>query len=102
MAPDLCADVAALINPLPLEAGAQNEDDDGAQAAAGQVMQEREETAEALRASWEYGDCDPLLSTLQGLRTRRLELEAQMRLLIAYGRQFSHPPPYKLPDPPAA
>ena len=33
-----------------------------------------------------------------GLRQQRLRLEAQMRLLIAYARHFTHPRPYKLID----
>ena len=41
---------------------------------------------------------DPLLSTLARLRQERLRLEADMRLLIAYGRRFTHPRPYKLID----
>ncbi len=48
--------------------------------------------------SWSEEDIDPLLSTLTFLRNRRLQLEADMRLLIAYGRCFTHPRPYKLID----
>src|SRR5436189_3522600 len=54
--------------------------------------------AESLRMSWSEEDIDPLLSTLADLRNRRLQLEADMRLLIAYGRCFTHPRPYKLID----
>ena len=54
--------------------------------------------AEGLRMSWAEEDIDPLLSTLTALRNRRLQLEADMRLLIAYGRCFTHPRPYKLID----
>ena len=66
--------------------------------AAEAAWQEREETAEGLRMSWAEEDIDPLLSTLTSLRNRRLQLEADMRLLIAYGRCFTHPRPYKLID----
>ena len=66
--------------------------------AAEAAWQEREETAEGLRMSWAEEDTDPLLSTLTSLRNRRLQLEADMRLLIAYGRCFTHPRPYKLID----
>ena len=48
--------------------------------------------------AWAEEDIDPLLSTLTSLRNRRLQLEADMRLLIAYGRCFTHPRPYKLID----
>jgi hypothetical protein len=54
--------------------------------------------AEDLRTGWSEEDIDPLLSTLSSLRNRRLQLEAEMRLLIAYGRCFTHPRPYKLID----
>ena len=50
------------------------------------------------RQVWSEEDIDPLLSTLTSLRNRRLQLEADMRLLIAYGRCFTHPRPYKLID----
>jgi hypothetical protein len=65
---------------------------------ASEAWQERESFAEALRFSWEEEDADPLLSTLADLRKRRLRLEADMRLLMAYGRCFTHPRPYKLID----
>ena len=54
--------------------------------------------AEDLRTGWSEADIDPLLSTLASLRNRGLRLEAEMRLLIAYGRCFTHPRPYKLID----
>ena len=54
--------------------------------------------AEDLRTAWSEGDIDPLLSTLSSLRNRRLQLEADMRLLVAYGRCFTYPRPYKLID----
>ncbi len=62
------------------------------------AWQERESFAELLRLSWQEEDADPLLSTLADLRQRRLRLEAGMRLLMAYGRCFTHPRPYKLID----
>ncbi len=96
---DMCADIAALLNPMPAPAGHGDESDDEAHShAAGAAWQEREERAEDLRTGWSEGDIDPLLSTLSSLRNRRLQLEADMRLLIAYGRCFTHPRPYKLID----
>ena len=47
----------------------------------------------ALRLARDEGGVDPLLSTLARLRQERLRLEADMRLLIAYGRRFTHPGP---------
>jgi len=90
---DICADIAAVLHPLP--APAEEHDDWGPPAS---YLEEREEEAEQLRLGWAEGGIDPLLSTLESLRARRLRLEADMRLLIAYARRFTHPRPYKLID----
>lgn len=90
---DICDDIAAVLHPMP----APGEDDDCGPP-TGQVWEERDETAQQLRLAWENGGEDPLLGTLEGLRARRLRLEADMRLLIAYARRFTHPRPYKLID----
>lgn len=92
----MCTDIAAVLNPMPAPADEDQEDDWGAP--AGRVWEEREEEARQLRLSWEEGGNDPLLATLASVRAQRLRLEADMRLLIAYGRRFTHPRPYKLID----
>jgi hypothetical protein len=95
----MCEDIAALLNPMPAHVENGDESDDESYAHATQAAwQEREEMAEDLRTRWSEGDIDPLLSTLTSLRNRRLQLEADMRVLIAYGRCFTHPRPYKLID----
>jgi hypothetical protein len=43
-------------------------------------------------------DGDPLLATLAGMRRQRLEAEQACRLLVAYGREFVRPRPYRLVD----
>lgn len=57
--------------------------------------------AERLRTAAEiagfYGH-DPLLTTLAGLRRQRHDLDAAMRRLLAYGREFTRPRPYRLAD----
>jgi hypothetical protein len=88
---DMCADIAALLNPMPDRT--DDEDDDAYGAMAEATSQEREDLAEALRMSWDEGNADPLLTTLGRLREQRLQLEADTRLLIAYGRCFSQPRP---------
>src|SRR6266496_2980550 len=96
---DMCEDIAALLNPMPAPVENGDESDEEAYShAAAAAWQEREEMAEDLRTGWSEGDMDPLLSTLDSLRNRRLQLEADMRLLCAYGRCFTHPRPYKLID----
>lgn len=94
---DMCAEIAALLNPFP-SPGADDPEGSSSEVPTEHILQEREELAESLRNSWSYGDLDPLLSTLSGLRRERLRLEAEMRMLIAYGRRFSRPRPYKLID----
>ena len=100
---DICADIAALLTPIPERpdhdtARDGNVDDDTYDDMAQEAWQERESLAETLRLSWQEEDADPLLSTLADLRQQRLRLEADMRLLMAYGRCFTHPRPYKLID----
>lgn len=57
--------------------------------------------AERLRATSEvvgfYGH-DPLLTTLARLRRQRHDLDAAIRRLLAYGREFTRPRPYRLAD----
>lgn len=90
---DICADIAAVLHPMP----SPTEEDDW-EPPTTQVWEEREEEAQQLRLMWDEGGSDPLLSTLESLRTQRLRLETDMRLLIAYARRFTHPRPYKLID----
>lgn len=62
--------------------------------------QRREVIAQRLRAGATTGahGGDPLLTTLASLRRQRLELEAATRRLLAYGREFARPRPYRLID----
>jgi hypothetical protein len=61
----------------------------------------REVVAERLRSTTKvvgfYGH-DPLLTTLATLRRQRHDLDAAMRRLLAYGREFIRPRPYRLTD----
>jgi hypothetical protein len=93
---DICADIATVLNPMP--APADQGHDDGWDAAAAATVQEQDDEASQLRLAWEQDGTDPLLSTLASLRARRLRIEADTRLLIAYARRFTHPRPYKLID----
>jgi hypothetical protein len=96
---DICADIATLLIPMPSREDQDPYlDDDTFYDMAQAAWKKRESMAEALRRSWQEAGADPLLSTLTDLRQRRLQLEADMRLLMAYGRRFTHPRPYKLID----
>lgn len=94
----MCADIAALLHPMPQRADVDDEGDEAYQAVAEAAWQRREELADELRLSLQEGGIDPLLSTLADLREQRLRLEEDMRLLMAYGRCFTSPRPYKLID----
>jgi hypothetical protein len=78
--------------PLPGGIGAVSE---------GQAADRRTLVAGRLRATARvvgfYGH-DPLLTTLAGLRRQRHDLDAAMRRLLAYGREFTRPRPYRLAD----
>jgi hypothetical protein len=57
--------------------------------------------AQRLRATAEivgFHGHDPLLTTLAGLRRQRHDLDAATRRLLAYGREFTRPRPYRLAD----
>ena len=95
---DTSAEIAALLHPMPEHTDHSDEGDEAFQAMAEDAWQQREELAEQLRRSWQEDGIDPLLSTLRGLAAERLQLEANMRLLMAYGRRFTSPRPYKLID----
>ncbi|MDA8068173.1 MAG: hypothetical protein M0T77_06135 [Actinomycetota bacterium] len=66
-----------------------------------QAAERRVLVAERLRATAGvvgfYGH-DPLLTTLAGLRRQRHDLDAATRRLLAYGREFTRPRPYRLAD----
>jgi hypothetical protein len=95
---DTSAEIAALLHPMPEHTDHSDEGDEAFQAMSEEAWQEREDFAEDLRRSWQEEGVDPLLSTLRGLHEQRLQLEANMRLLMAYGRRFTSPRPYKLID----
>jgi hypothetical protein len=44
-----------------------------------------------------YGH-DPLLTNLAGLRRQQHDLDPAIRRLLAYGREFTRPRPYRLAD----
>jgi AraC-like DNA-binding protein len=54
--------------------------------------------AENLRAAWETTEQDPLLAELIYARQTIAAAQKRLRLLIAYGREFVAPRPYRLED----
>jgi hypothetical protein len=97
---DIFTDLTDLTHPLPEEPEGSSEDGAaGWRAYYDQVAGEREAYEQGLRLHWEHeDDYDPLLDAVAGARNAMLAAEAQMRLLIAYGREFTRPRPYRLED----
>ncbi len=64
-----------------------------------EVAEDREAYEQGLRLTWEHEDeFDPLLGEIAAARNAMLAAEPRMRLLIAYGREFTRPCPYRLED----
>jgi hypothetical protein len=59
---------------------------------------ERAELAGQLRLARDEGGEDPLITLLGRARARMLAAERDLRLLLAYGREFAEPRPYRLED----
>lgn len=74
----------------------QNGEADGAVWA--RAEQERTELADNLRLARDEGGEDPLLTSLERARDRMLAAERDLRLLLAYAREFAEPRPYRLED----
>jgi hypothetical protein len=102
MSRDTAADVAAILHPIPDHPSGYDIDDElfkeGFDEWRDEVLAERQQAEEALRASWDGGDQDPVLSALSAARRAKEEAEEQIRHLIAYGREFVQPRPYTLGD----
>jgi hypothetical protein len=98
---DMITDLTDLSYPMPEEPEEFADEDEGTgwRAMADQVYEEREAYEERLRLTYEHEhDFDPLLSEIAAARYAMLQAEARMRLLIAYGREFTRPRPYRLED----
>jgi hypothetical protein len=69
---------------------------DGWSALYSEAADEREAFEQRLRLCWNEDDYDPLLAEIAAARDAMLAAEARMRVLIAYGREFTRPRPYRL------
>jgi AraC-like DNA-binding protein len=95
---DIITDLTDLTHPLPEPPG-DNDEPDGWSELCEEVAEDREAYEQRLRLSWEHeDDFDPLLDEIGAARNAMLAAEARMRLLIAYGREFTRPRPYRLED----
>ncbi|HTR95428.1 MAG TPA: phosphoribosylaminoimidazolesuccinocarboxamide synthase [Trebonia sp.] len=98
---DIITDLTDLSCPLPEEPEEFADEDEAAgwRAMADAAADDREKYEQNLRLSWERIDGhDPLLNAIETARSAMLKAEARMRLLVAYGREYVHPRPYRLED----
>lgn len=97
---DIVTDLVNLIHPMPpaLAPDADENQRDGHWAWSDQIDIQREQYEHDARISWDDGDADPLLGEITQARRQMLAAEKRMRLLLAYGREFVSPRPYKLDD----
>lgn len=93
---DSYRELAALRHPLP-QPGSVDPDKCFADACE-QATEQREEEALRLEAASDALGVDPLLLALEDLKTKKGAIEAQIRRLLAYGREFHGSRPYKLEE----
>ncbi|MDG4756197.1 MULTISPECIES: hypothetical protein [Micromonospora] len=99
MRSDTVTDVTAILHPLPVAPATADVDElDAYDAARQQADDDRRRTADQLWTGWEHASVDPLLAALASARRARERAEAQIRHLVAYGREFVQPRPYTLAD----
>ncbi|MFJ2087553.1 hypothetical protein ACIOBK_33850 [Micromonospora chokoriensis] len=99
MSRDTVIDVSAILHPLPVPPDTADVTElDGYDAARQQAEDDRRNTADQFRVGLDEGAVDPLLSALAAARRDRERAEAQIRHLVAYGREFVRPRPYTLGD----
>lgn len=90
-------EIAAILHPMPEPGDVVPEDlyTD----ACDQVDADRRKTIDGLEAAWDADtNNDPVLSAIESARSRRHQAEAEIRRLVAYGREFTVPRPYTLAD----
>ncbi|QCD60296.1 hypothetical protein [Streptomyces hawaiiensis] len=89
-------ELAALRNPLPLPGTVTPED--CYTDACEQVEEQRKKDALHLEAASDDLQVDPLLLALDDLKTQKEAIHAEIRRLLAYGREFHGSRPYGLEE----
>lgn len=89
-------EIAAILHPLPTPGSIEPEDiyND----TCWEIDTERKETALALEMAWDAQEAEPLLNAINSARRRKEQAEEEIRLLVAYGREFTRPRPYTLAE----
>jgi AraC-like DNA-binding protein len=93
--------LAAVVHPLPEPLKPEHDpgrDHDGWSAAADDVMRDRADAEANWEAALDAIDADPVLGEIAAARRQIDEAEHQLRLLLAYAREFVGPRPYTLAD----
>jgi len=95
----LLEDIAAIVHPRPEPPAGVALDGDVAEAystALAEVSAARTSLMDDLSAAWRAEDTDPLLTALANARARKERAEAEIRALVAYGREVVRPRSYTL------
>ncbi|MGX4695054.1 hypothetical protein [Streptomyces sp. JNUCC 63] len=89
-------ELAALRNPLPEPGAVTPEDcyDDACE----QALEQRKRDTLHLEAASDNQQVDPLLLALEDLKAQKEAVDAQIRQLLAYGREFHGSRPYGLEE----
>jgi hypothetical protein len=98
---DIITDLVNLTHPMPTDypgEDAHEAETDAWSEMCSEVADERDKYERYLRLRWEHEGDDPLLGEIRAARSVMLEAQKQMRVLIAYGREFVEPRPYTLDD----
>lgn len=99
MVRDIIDDIASILYPLAPRPTNDPHADEWYSDYCQQVTDKREDFSHNLRTAWEVeDDLDPLLSAISEARSRKAAAEEDIRKLIAYGREFVKPRPYRLVD----
>jgi hypothetical protein len=96
--PGVFADLAALLHPRPTPDVDSGLDEVVLADVDQQVADDRADFRHHAELAWEDSDTDPVLTQIAAARGRIREAEAELRLLLAYAREYVQPRPYRLQD----
>ncbi|WP_202125371.1 hypothetical protein [Actinomadura physcomitrii] len=95
---DLLNDLAAIRHPMPTAPDRDQTSPEALEAAIADVHEARAAFVANLEAAWDGNGpgFDPLLATIEEMDAVKAHADAQIRLLLAYGRAYVTPRPYTL------
>lgn len=95
----LLEDIAAIVHPRPVPPPGIAADGGAAEAYTATLAEAsaaRTSLMDELGTAWKADDTDPLLTALANARARKERAEAEIRALVAYGREIVRPRSYTL------